>query len=120
MFRRKNGSFGRAAPEEMPERVRPSEPRRRPFLQGTANPDGPGTTGLEGSSPIPGVALPPSIIPHFILRTPFASPPWTKIPPASLGREGLAPKTPITLEFIQQVLTRALSEIVYEAPQDVV
>ncbi|GBP76715.1 Probable RNA-directed DNA polymerase from transposon BS [Eumeta japonica] len=30
------------------------------------------------------------------------------------------PKTPITLEFIQQVLTKALSEIEYEAPQDVV
>ncbi|GBP67551.1 hypothetical protein EVAR_98604_1 [Eumeta japonica] len=42
-------------------------------LQGTANPDGPGTTGLGGcSSPIPGVARPPSIIPHSILRTPFA------------------------------------------------
>ncbi|GBP88543.1 hypothetical protein EVAR_21751_1 [Eumeta japonica] len=42
-------------------------------LQGTANPDGPGTTGLGGCSlPIPGVARPPSIIPHSILCTPFA------------------------------------------------
>ncbi|GBP88723.1 hypothetical protein EVAR_60659_1 [Eumeta japonica] len=42
-------------------------------LQGTANPDGPGTTGLGGcSSPIPGVARPPSIISHSILGTPFA------------------------------------------------
>ncbi|GBP96932.1 hypothetical protein EVAR_77045_1 [Eumeta japonica] len=43
-------------------------------LQGTANPDGPGTTGLGGcSSPIPGVARPPSTIPHSILCSPFAS-----------------------------------------------
>ncbi|GBP12382.1 hypothetical protein EVAR_75807_1 [Eumeta japonica] len=34
------------------------------------------------------------------------------------GRSG--PKTPITLELIQQVLTKALSDIGYEAPQDVV
>ncbi|GBP85206.1 hypothetical protein EVAR_47642_1 [Eumeta japonica] len=39
--------------------------------------------------------------------------------PAPLGREGL-PQNSITLEFIQQVLTKALSEIGYEAPQDVV
>ncbi|GBP64152.1 hypothetical protein EVAR_35473_1 [Eumeta japonica] len=38
-----------------------------------ANPDGPGSTGLGGcSSPIPAVARLPSIIPHSILRTPFA------------------------------------------------
>ncbi|GBP72650.1 hypothetical protein EVAR_83160_1 [Eumeta japonica] len=51
-----------------------SETRALAFpLQGTANPDGPGTTGLRGcSSPIPGVARPLSIIPHSILRTPFA------------------------------------------------
>ncbi|GBP11892.1 Nucleic-acid-binding protein from transposon X-element [Eumeta japonica] len=99
-----------------------SEPRALAFpLQGTANPDGPGTTGLGGcSSPIPGVARPPSIIPHSILRTPLASLPWTKIPPCSPGAGGSGPKTPITLEFIQQVLTKALSDIGYEAPQDVV
>ncbi|GBP62143.1 hypothetical protein EVAR_46112_1, partial [Eumeta japonica] len=40
--------------------------------------------------------------------------------PCSPGAGGSGPKTPITLEFIQQVLTKALSEIGYEAPQDVV
>ncbi|GBP22667.1 hypothetical protein EVAR_13948_1 [Eumeta japonica] len=39
--------------------------------------------------------------------------------PCSPGAGGSGPKTPITLEFIQQVLTKALSEIGYEAPQDV-
>ncbi|GBP11676.1 hypothetical protein EVAR_77796_1 [Eumeta japonica] len=39
--------------------------------------------------------------------------------PCSPGAEGSGPKTPITFEFIQQVLTKALSEIGYEAPQDV-
>ncbi|GBP24415.1 hypothetical protein EVAR_19291_1 [Eumeta japonica] len=50
-----------------------SEPRALAFpLQRTANPDGPGTTGLEGcSSPIPGVARPPSII-LTPCSTPFA------------------------------------------------
>ncbi|GBP42213.1 hypothetical protein EVAR_25840_1 [Eumeta japonica] len=33
---------------------------------------------------------------------------------------GSGPKTPITLELIQQVPTKALSDIGYEAPQDVV
>ncbi|GBP32503.1 Nucleic-acid-binding protein from transposon X-element [Eumeta japonica] len=42
-------------------------------LQGTANPDGPGTTGPGGCSwPTPDVARPPSYIPHSILRTRFA------------------------------------------------
>ncbi|GBP20956.1 hypothetical protein EVAR_9527_1 [Eumeta japonica] len=40
--------------------------------------------------------------------------------PCSPGAGGSGPKTPITLEFIQQVLTKALSDIGYEAPQDVV
>ncbi|GBP11391.1 Nucleic-acid-binding protein from transposon X-element [Eumeta japonica] len=40
--------------------------------------------------------------------------------PCSPGAGGSGPKTPITLEFIQQVLTKALSEIGYETPQDVV
>ncbi|GBP24897.1 hypothetical protein EVAR_12561_1 [Eumeta japonica] len=40
--------------------------------------------------------------------------------PCSPGAGGSGPKTSITLEFIQQVLTKALSEIGYEAPQDVV
>ncbi|GBP91096.1 hypothetical protein EVAR_22431_1 [Eumeta japonica] len=40
--------------------------------------------------------------------------------PCSPGAGGSGPETPITLEFIQQVLTKALSEIGYEAPQDVV
>ncbi|GBP69707.1 hypothetical protein EVAR_79940_1 [Eumeta japonica] len=79
-------------------------------LQGTANPDGLGTTGLGGcSSPIPGVARPPSIIltPSSV---PVCSLPWTKIPLLP-GAGGPGPKTPITLEFIQQVPTKALSEI---------
>ncbi|GBP68235.1 Nucleic-acid-binding protein from transposon X-element [Eumeta japonica] len=38
--------------------------------------------------------------------------------PCSPGAGGSDPKTPIMLEFIQQVLTKALSEIGYEAPQD--
>ncbi|GBP13467.1 hypothetical protein EVAR_74676_1 [Eumeta japonica] len=37
----------------------------------------------------------------------------------SPGAGGSGPNS-ITLEFIQQVLTKALSEIGYEAPQDVV
>ncbi|GBP59532.1 hypothetical protein EVAR_42438_1 [Eumeta japonica] len=37
----------------------------------------------------------------------------------SSGAGGSGPKTPITFEFIQQVLTKALSEIGYEASQDV-
>ncbi|GBP69336.1 hypothetical protein EVAR_49623_1 [Eumeta japonica] len=112
-----------ALPIESPRRRRPphSTTNNNLLFQGTANPDGPGTTGLGGcSSPIPGVARPPSIIPHSILRTPLASLPWTKIPPCSPGAGGSGPKTPITLEFIQQVLTKALSDIGYEAPQDVV
>ncbi|GBP72336.1 Nucleic-acid-binding protein from transposon X-element [Eumeta japonica] len=40
--------------------------------------------------------------------------------PCSPGAGGSGSKTSITLEFIQQVLTKALSEIGYEAPQDVV
>ncbi|GBP68383.1 hypothetical protein EVAR_99059_1 [Eumeta japonica] len=40
--------------------------------------------------------------------------------PCSPGAGGSGPKTPITLDFIQPVLTKALSEIGYEAPQDVV
>ncbi|GBP93551.1 hypothetical protein EVAR_90117_1 [Eumeta japonica] len=121
------------------------------------------------SSPIPGVARPPSIIPHSILRTrllaehpivcshtcPSSSEnsagrpassivrptnnrrlintcattgnctikrarlPWTKIPLLPWGGR-VWPQNSITLEFIQQVLTKALSEIGYEAPQDVV
>ncbi|GBP81500.1 hypothetical protein EVAR_64209_1 [Eumeta japonica] len=133
------------------------------------------------SSPIPGVARPPSIIPHSILRTPLAGsiadlarirsrtasiPLCVRIParraprirpadPRRLlfaptnnrrlirhlrnnrqlydqthtptmdqdspapGAGGSGPKTPSTLEFIQQVLTKALSDIGYEAPQDV-
>ncbi|GBP60796.1 hypothetical protein EVAR_85056_1 [Eumeta japonica] len=51
-------------------------------------------------------------------RTVSLNLPWTKIP-CSPGAGGSGPKTPITLEFIQQVLTKALSDIGYEAPQDV-
>ncbi|GBP83139.1 hypothetical protein EVAR_90294_1 [Eumeta japonica] len=144
-----------------------SETRALAFpLQGTANPDGPGTTGIGGcSSPIPGVARPPSIIPYSILRTPFASihvylPPSSGKPagrpassivrlennrrqldtcaavdnctveclrpyvriesPCPPGAGGSGPKKQITFKFIQQVLTKALSEMGYEAPQDLV
>ncbi|GBP01484.1 hypothetical protein EVAR_22418_1 [Eumeta japonica] len=45
--------------------------------------------------------------------------PWTKIPLLPWGGR-VWPQTPITLEFIQQVLTKALSEMGYEAPRDVV
>ncbi|GBP40535.1 hypothetical protein EVAR_7534_1 [Eumeta japonica] len=161
-----------------------SEPRRWPFpFRERQTRTDLGPPALEVLSPIPGVARPPSIIPHSILRTPFARSiadlarirllgplaehpivcshtcpsssensagrprrllfaptnnrrlirhlrktgnctikrarlPWTKIPLLPWGR--VWPKTPITLEFIQQVLTKALSEIGYEAPQDVV
>ncbi|GBP78853.1 hypothetical protein EVAR_81115_1 [Eumeta japonica] len=93
-----------ALPIESPLRRRPprSTTNNNLLFQGTANPDGPGTTSLGGcSSPIPGVARPPSIIPHSILRTPFArsiedlalaaSLPWTKIPLLP-GAGGLVPK----------------------------
>ncbi|GBP84902.1 hypothetical protein EVAR_60703_1 [Eumeta japonica] len=86
-------------------------------LQGTANPDGPGTTGLGGAPRRYQVS--PAHPPSSLLHPPFASLPWTKIPLLP-GAGGSGPKTPITLEFIQQVLTKALSEIGYEAPQDVV
>ncbi|GBP48159.1 hypothetical protein EVAR_74664_1 [Eumeta japonica] len=69
-------------------------------LQGTANPDGPGTT-LGGCSADTRCRPPTLHNPHSILRTPLASLPWTKIP-LPPGAEGLAPN-PITLEFIQQV-----------------
>ncbi|GBP98142.1 hypothetical protein EVAR_73011_1 [Eumeta japonica] len=142
-----------------------SEPGAGLSLQGTANRTDLGPPALGCSSPIPGVARPPSIIPSSV--PPFAGSiadlarirvlrplaehpivcshtcpsssensagrprrlfaptnnrrlPWTKIPPCSPGAGGSGPKTPITLEFIQQVLTKALSEIGYEAPQDVV
>ncbi|GBP87289.1 hypothetical protein EVAR_86871_1 [Eumeta japonica] len=49
-------------------------------------------------------------------RTVSLNLPWTKIPLLP-GAGGLAQNS-ITLEFIQQVLTKALSEIGYEAPQD--
>ncbi|GBP86632.1 hypothetical protein EVAR_85765_1 [Eumeta japonica] len=138
-----------------------SEPWRWPFLPGNGKP---GRTWDHRPwrvlSPIPGVARPPSIIPHSILRTPFASwsiPLCVRIParraprirptrvvycsplmnnrrlirhlrnsrqlydqtrtptmdqdsPASWSGR-VCPKTPITLEFIQQVPTKALSEI---------
>ncbi|GBP39838.1 hypothetical protein EVAR_29068_1 [Eumeta japonica] len=143
-------------------------------LQGTANPDGPGTTGLEGAprryqvSP----AHPPSH-PSSVPRLQLSIPLCVRIParraprirPADPRRLLIAPtnnrrlirhlrdsrqlydqtrtvslkhiypyhgprfpcpwagglaQNPITLEFIQQVPTKALSEIGYEAPQDVV
>ncbi|GBP66406.1 hypothetical protein EVAR_88740_1 [Eumeta japonica] len=89
-----------------------------PGLQGTANPDGPGTTGLGGcSSPIPGVVRPPSIIltPSSVPRLLAYHGPRFPSP----GAEGLAQNSH-HVRIIQQVLTKALSEIGYEAPQDVV
>ncbi|GBP95910.1 hypothetical protein EVAR_83550_1 [Eumeta japonica] len=40
--------------------------------------------------------------------------------PCPPGAGGSGPKKQITFEFIQQVLTKALSEIGYEAPQELV
>ncbi|GBP90495.1 hypothetical protein EVAR_56732_1 [Eumeta japonica] len=112
-----------ALPIESPLRRRPlrSTTNNSLLFQGTANPDGPGTTGLEDAprryqvSPAhPPLSLTPSSVPRLLA---YHGPRFPLLPP---GAGGFGPKTPITLEFIQQVLTKALSEIGYEAPQDVV
>ncbi|GBP91809.1 General transcription factor II-I repeat domain-containing protein 2A [Eumeta japonica] len=152
-----------------PRPSRPCRSRRAPALafplQGTANPDGPGTTGLEGAPRRYQTTYRANIAEHPIVcshtcpsssensagrlrrllfaptnnrrlirhlrnnrqlydqtRTvslkyiyPYHGP---RFPCSPKGGSG--PKTPITLEFIQQVPTKALSDIGYEAPQDVV
>ncbi|GBP97271.1 hypothetical protein EVAR_49074_1 [Eumeta japonica] len=160
-----------ALPIESPRRRRPphSTTNNNLLFQGTANPDGPGTTGLGGAprryqvSPAhPPSSLTPSSVPLSIplcVRIParraprirpadprrllfaptnnrrltpaqqpatvrsnahgITQPTMDQDSPAPLGRE-VWPQNSITLEFIQQVLTKALSEIGYEAPQDVV
>ncbi|GBP89704.1 hypothetical protein EVAR_21314_1 [Eumeta japonica] len=77
-----------------------------------------GPPALRVLSPIPGVARPPSIIPHSILRIPFASLPWTKIPLLPGGR--VWPQNSHHVRIHTTGPTKALSEIGYEAPQDVV